>query len=951
MKKILLAFLLAIGLFFPVISTHLAFKNAENIRNDEIAVQISNALTIELQQMGQTYGSLVWLHSGMKKLLENTGSKNYKSFLNRQLPDFVRKIPFPVEIECVVIDNTASATTHRYLFGTNLGLSTLRSDKNEKRCYVAKTNDSGAIINSGNRKFYTALYKSAFEALPRELTQYQKQSIPVLSCRVLSDGIYVFILTDLNNLDLKKSITIKTSFYDRSDMGVGVCFENTAEPVFSEFFDKVPELKSYIADKVSHNVSERWLLRHSGYQIAFSGYDYKLKCRFFAAKPLLPTEKSSSSGPIIVILGIISCVLFKYVMEKFFLGRGRDFSIKTLLPAFFIFLIIIPVFAGAGYVADFFYSSYANEKERVVETLAGDLNETDLQSRDLFRAVINELRFFNSFEDIESFSKSLYSGNDAEFICNFLDKFEIKGFEGLSLCLVPFGKNAVKTYYNNQFQRHMSDKVDNPLTSMFVWRADEMIKTMGIIADNADKNKDHRSLRGNQELKIELARDIFLKTIGSESYYRFRQNNDPLFSFKTKYRNYYYLFKLFFCKNRPYAYSVWEFKKGTHASLFPVDRLRLLNESPRLAFTGEYSNFKSHVYNLSLLRQRFPELVNVAEQAYHTRSTVSGTIETASQTVILAAKPGNFTPDVLAGSENLENYPAFIARVSWQAARSLLLLILTGFFIAWVGALYFTVPLQKLTEATRQIHVGNFAFRINAEHPDEFRDIANSFNAMAHRLEEGERLKSFVSNSVIREVTESGDKFTADSTEARYATIIFSSINDFKEFQAGHSAAEVFALLQTHLQVADAAVHSFGGEIDKMIEDKVMIVFEHDADTHVVESAIHIARTIAERMQAQAGAKISIGINSGMTIAGIMGAETARLSRTVVGDPVNLAARLSYVASQQAEGGIVISGHLKDFLPEGFTAETLPIRHVKGKTQEVEACLVSLHNVSERGSA
>ena len=153
MKKILLAFLLAIGLFFPVISMHLAFKNAENIRKDEIAMQISNALNIELQQMGQTYGSLVWLHSGIKKLLENTGSKNYKSFLNRQLPDFVRKIPFPVEIECVVIDNTASATTHRYLFGTNLGLSTLRADKNEKRCDVARTNDSGPIMNSENRKF------------------------------------------------------------------------------------------------------------------------------------------------------------------------------------------------------------------------------------------------------------------------------------------------------------------------------------------------------------------------------------------------------------------------------------------------------------------------------------------------------------------------------------------------------------------------------------------------------------------------------------------------------------------------------------------------------------------------------------------------------------------------------------------------------------------------------
>jgi len=212
MKKILLAFLLSIGLFFPVISTHLAFKNAENIRNSEIARQVANALTVELQQMAQTYESSVWVHSNMKKLLENVGSKNYKSFLSRQLPDFVRKIPFPVEIEFVVIDSTASGTTHHYLFGTELGLSTLRSAKNEKRCYEFTASASG-IINSGNRSFYASFYKNALEGLLYELALYQKQSVPVLFRRWLSGNIYVVILTDQKRMNLQKNIAIKTRFY------------------------------------------------------------------------------------------------------------------------------------------------------------------------------------------------------------------------------------------------------------------------------------------------------------------------------------------------------------------------------------------------------------------------------------------------------------------------------------------------------------------------------------------------------------------------------------------------------------------------------------------------------------------------------------------------------------------------------------------------------------------
>ncbi|MEW6713169.1 MAG: adenylate/guanylate cyclase domain-containing protein, partial [Candidatus Riflebacteria bacterium] len=78
------------------------------------------------------------------------------------------------------------------------------------------------------------------------------------------------------------------------------------------------------------------------------------------------------------------------------------------------------------------------------------------------------------------------------------------------------------------------------------------------------------------------------------------------------------------------------------------------------------------------------------------------------------------------------------------------------------------------------------------------------------------------------------------------------------------------------------------------------------------------------------------GINTGLTVAGIMGAAKARLSRTVIGDPVNLAARLAAEA-EKAGLKIVVSQTLANSLGDEFITEELPITSVKGKTQSIKA--------------
>ena len=77
------------------------------------------------------------------------------------------------------------------------------------------------------------------------------------------------------------------------------------------------------------------------------------------------------------------------------------------------------------------------------------------------------------------------------------------------------------------------------------------------------------------------------------------------------------------------------------------------------------------------------------------------------------------------------------------------------------------------------------------------------------------------------------------------------------------------------------------------------------------------------------------GINSGMVISGIIGTRKVRMDYTIIGDPVNVAARLSTLASS-AQAPILVSGSVKDSLPKRFKVMPAHIGKVRGKKQEVE---------------
>jgi class 3 adenylate cyclase len=75
-------------------------------------------------------------------------------------------------------------------------------------------------------------------------------------------------------------------------------------------------------------------------------------------------------------------------------------------------------------------------------------------------------------------------------------------------------------------------------------------------------------------------------------------------------------------------------------------------------------------------------------------------------------------------------------------------------------------------------------------------------------------------------------------------------------------------------------------------------------------------------------------VNSGEVVVGLVGGDRGHRKHGVVGDTVNLAARLE---GQALAGGVVIGAGTYAALPDGVEVERLPELQIKGKAAPVEA--------------
>ncbi|HAE39598.1 MAG TPA: hypothetical protein DCG57_13330 [Candidatus Riflebacteria bacterium] len=314
----------------------------------------------------------------------------------------------------------------------------------------------------------------------------------------------------------------------------------------------------------------------------------------------------------------------------------------------------------------------------------------------------------------------------------------------------------------------------------------------------------------------------------------------------------------------------------------------------------------------------------------------------ADKRLLIKTRPGKaLAMYILAGTTSLK--ALFDEQLSLEKGLNTLLLIGLLLLALLVASLYwyFMNPLKQLQSGLDQISRGDFQARAAVgNRDDEFGSIGRSFNSMAKGLEEGSLLGKFVSSAVIKVVKDKSAFEKAIRGEKREMTILFASIKADSK-----SEAEAFVeVLAFHLKSCQEAVRQTSGVIDKVMENKILVFFDHEAcdgAENAIKQAIGAVFSLKQKLAVQQG-KGYYGLATGPVVAGIIGARNLRLDYTVIGDAVNLSARLNALAADDAGSQIITDEKTHALLPDSTAAHGLGAIKIKGKTTPVQIFRLSL---------
>ena len=265
-----------------------------------------------------------------------------------------------------------------------------------------------------------------------------------------------------------------------------------------------------------------------------------------------------------------------------------------------------------------------------------------------------------------------------------------------------------------------------------------------------------------------------------------------------------------------------------------------------------------------------------------------------------------------------------------------------GLAIAVYLGLRFSMPISQLVAATEAIGKGDYRYRVELDRQDELGNLATAFNQMGEELFRHtltrQSFGKYVGEEVLEMILADPEKMWLKGHKNE-ATILFADIRGFTAYAEDREPEEVVEMLNTFFEIATRAILDFGGYVDKFIGDCVLGVFGVPVfrKDHV-ERTVRAAMDLMDQLRVHSIhgnpllSSVGIGIHTGSIVSGNIGSQ-AKMEYTVIGDTVNLASRLSELASP---GEVLVTDAVYDNLRTLVSVEPAGTRTVKGKTAPVE---------------
>jgi adenylate cyclase len=206
-------------------------------------------------------------------------------------------------------------------------------------------------------------------------------------------------------------------------------------------------------------------------------------------------------------------------------------------------------------------------------------------------------------------------------------------------------------------------------------------------------------------------------------------------------------------------------------------------------------------------------------------------------------------------------------------------------------------PLNDVVEAMAEVEHGQIGKTVDVYEQSEIGRLQHGFNRMVAGLTERDRLRDLfgrhVGPDVARLAVEADESL---SGEVRDVAVLFIDLAGSTQLPASRTPREVADVLNDFFRIVVAAVDEHGGLINKFQGDAALAVFGAPIIAEgAAASALSTARTLGANLRTLPVVDFGIGVSAGAVFAGHIGAEN-RYEYTVIGDPVNEAARLADIA-------------------------------------------------------
>jgi class 3 adenylate cyclase len=282
---------------------------------------------------------------------------------------------------------------------------------------------------------------------------------------------------------------------------------------------------------------------------------------------------------------------------------------------------------------------------------------------------------------------------------------------------------------------------------------------------------------------------------------------------------------------------------------------------------------------------------------------------------------------------------------SFTNYMSLMYPVLLILFTLILSIIFFIKPVLALARSLEIISEGNLYHRLSFKTGDEFTALSDQFNQMTKSLIEKEQLEKFVSSAALSEIKKTTESEMRPGGEKISATIVFSTFKSDRQIR--QNPGLIIDQLDIFLGICDSICSQNHGVIDKIIGNTVMMVFRgsFNSQTHQLR-ACNCALEIHQAIQQQNDDdKLSCfsGLSSGKVISGKIGSTSGKLDYTVIGDTVNMAARLKSKAEKHADSTIIVSEQLAKKVKSLFRLNALEPVTIKGKTGQFKTFSLKYH--------